>query len=151
MSSENHDFLCRQIVESSPEAIVFSDQDGVIRLWNAGAEAMFGYRAEEAVGQSMDIIVPEKMRERHWEGYFRVMKTGVTKYGKDLLAVPGIRKDGSRLSLEFSVALIRDEDGVLLGISAVMRDVTARWQKDREIKERLAALEAAAKGSGSPS
>ena len=151
MSEENNNSLCRRIVESSPDAIVFSDQDGIIRLWNAGAEAMFGYSAQEAVGKSLDIIVPEKMRERHWEGYFRVVKTGSTKYGKDLLAVPGIRKDGSRVSLEFSVALIRDEDGVLLGISAVLRDVTARWQKEKEMKERIAALEARAKGSGNPS
>jgi PAS domain S-box-containing protein len=150
MSEENNDSLCRRIVESSPDAIVFSDQDGVIRLWNAGAEMLFGYSAEEAVGELLDIIVPEKMRERHWEGYFRVMRTGITKYGKDLLAVPGIRKDGSRVSLEFSVALIRDEDGVLLGISAVLRDVTARWQKEKEMKERIAALEAQAKGTGSP-
>ncbi|KRT73200.1 MAG: PAS/PAC sensor protein [Deltaproteobacteria bacterium CSP1-8] len=148
MAWENNDSLFRRIVESSPEAIVFSDQDGIIRLWNAGAEAIFGYGAREAVGKSLDIIVPEKMRERHWEGYFRVMKTGVTKYGTDLLAVPGIRKDGSRVSLEFSVALIRDGDGALMGISAVMRDVTARWQKEKEMKERLAALEA--KGSGNP-
>src|SRR3990170_1208445 len=148
MSEENNDFICKRIVESSPDAIVFSDQDGIIRLWNAGAEALFGYSAQEAVGRSLDIIVPEKMRERHWEGYFRVMKTGVTKYGTDLLAVPGIRKDGSRVSLEFSVALIRDGDGALMGISAVMRDVTARWQKEKEMKERLAALEA--KGSGNP-
>jgi PAS domain S-box-containing protein len=104
-------------------------------------------REEEAVGEMLDIIVPEKMRERHWEGYFRVMKTGVTKYGKDLLSVPGIRKDGKRVSLEFSVALIRDEDGVFLGVSAVMRDVTDRWQKEREMKERLAELESVAKGT----
>jgi PAS domain S-box-containing protein len=138
--------LFERIVVSSPDAIVYSDQDGIIRLWNAGAESIFGYSAQEAVGKSLDIIVPEKMRERHWEGYFRVMKTGVTKYGADLLAVPGIRKDGSRVSLEFSVALVRDEDGVLLGISAVLRDVTARWQKEKEMKERIAALEAKAKG-----
>lgn len=146
MSEESRDLLCRRIMESTPDAVVFSDQDGVIRLWNKGAEAIFGYSAEQAVGKNLDIIVPEKMRERHWEGYFRVMKTGITKYGKDLLAVPGIRKDGSRVSLEFSVALIRDEDGALLGVSAVLRDVTARWQKEREMKERLSALEAQAKG-----
>ena len=150
MAWENNDSLFRRIVESSPEAIVFSDRDGIIRIWNGGAEAIFGHEAREAVGESLDIIVPEKLRERHWEGYFRVMKTGATKYGKDLLAVPGIRKDGSRVSLEFSVALIRDGDGALMGISAVMRDVTARWQKEKEMKERLAALEAQAKGSGNP-
>jgi PAS domain S-box-containing protein len=151
MSLENQDSVYKWIVESVPDAVVFSDQDGIIRLWNTGAETIFGFSAEEAVGEMLDIIVPEKMRERHWEGYFRVMKTAVTKYGKDLLAVPGIRKDGSRVSLEFSVSLIRDEDGVLLGVSAVIRDVTARWQKEREMKERIAALEARAKGAGKSS
>lgn len=146
MSEESRDLLCRRIVEGAPDGVVFSDQDGIIRFWNKGAEAIFGYSAEEAEGKNLDIIVPEKMRERHWEGYFRVMKTGTTRYGKDLLAVPGIRKDGSRISLEFSVALIQDEDGALLGVSAVLRDVTARWQKEREMKERLSALEAQAKG-----
>lgn len=150
MYPEKENSLYRQIIEKSPEAIVFAGPDGVIRIWNAGAEAIFGYGAEEAVGKSLDIIIPEKMRDRHWEGYFRVMKTGETQYGKDLLSVPGIRKDGSRVSLEFSVALIRDEDGALLGISAVMRDVTARWHKEKEKKERLAELEAMAKGLANP-
>jgi PAS domain S-box-containing protein len=148
MSLENQESIYQWIVERAPDAVVFSDQDGIIRVWNTGAEAIFGFSAEEAVGETLDIIVPEKMRERHWEGYFRVMKTGETKYGKDLLAVPGICKDGSRVSLEFSVALIRDEDGVLLGVSAVIRDVSARWLKEREMKERLSALEAVAKGPG---
>ena len=146
MSLENQESIYQWIVESAPDAVVFSDQDGIIRVWNKGAEAIFGYSAEEAVGETLDIIVPEKMRERHWEGYFRVMKTGETRYGKDLLAVPGICKDGSRVSLEFSVALIRDEDGVLLGVLAVIRDVSARWLKEREMKERLSALEAVSKG-----
>lgn len=150
MYLENQDSVYRWIVESTPDAVVFSDQDGIIRVWNRGAEAIFGYSAEEAVGEMLDVIVPEKMQERHWEGYFRVMKTGMTKYGKDLLAVPGIRKDGSRVSLEFSVALIRDEDGVLLGVSAVIRDVTARWQKEKEMKERLAELEKIANWPGNP-
>jgi PAS domain S-box-containing protein len=151
MTLENQDSIYRWIVESTPDGVVFSDQDGIIRMWNRGAEAIFGFSAEEAVGEMLDIIVPEKMRERHWEGYFRVMKTGETKYGKDLLSVPGVRKDGSRVSLEFSVALIRDEDGALLGVSAVIRDVTARWQKEREMKERLSALEAVVKGPGESS
>ncbi len=149
---EEHDkSLGIRIVDSSPDGIIFADQDGIIRLWNAGAERIFGYTAGEAVGQMLDIIVPEKIRERHWEGYFRVMKTGETRYGTALLSVPGIRKDGSRVSLEFSVALIRDEDGALLGVSAVIRDVTARWQKEREMEERLASLEGVAKGAGKPS
>lgn len=137
-----HDELCRQIVEGAPEAIIVADRDGVIRLWNPGAEVIFGYRAEEAVGKTLDLIIPERLRARHWEGYRRVMATGVTRYGRELLAVPAVRKDGSRISLEFSVVLLRDRDGGLLAAAAIIRDVTARWQQEKELKERLAVLEA---------
>lgn len=138
MPEDGRESLCRKIVEEVPDAIVFADREGVIRVWNAGAGAMFGYEAAEAVGRTLDLIIPEKLRERHWEGYHRVMETGMTKYGKELLAVPGIRKDGTRISLEFSVALIRGEDGGPEGIVAVMRDVTARWRKEQEEKKRRA-------------
>lgn len=138
MPQETRDILCRKIVEEVPDAIVFADGEGIIRVWNAGAEAMFGYGASEAVGRTLDLIIPEKMRERHWEGYYKVMETGVTKYGKEMLAVPGLRKDGTRISLEFSVAMIRREDGSLEGVVAVMRDVTARWQKEQEERKRRA-------------
>lgn len=144
MPAHTHESLCRQIVEGAPDAIVFADRDGIIRLWNAGAEAMFGYRAGEAVGQSLDLIVPEKLRPRHWEGYHKVMATGVTKYGRDVLAVPGMRKDGTRISLEFTVVLVRNANGQLLGTAAVIRDMTARWEREKALKERLAALEAKA-------
>lgn len=142
MPEDGKESLYRQIVEEVPDAIVFADREGIIRVWNAGAGAMFGYDAAEAVGRTLDLIIPEKMRERHWEGYHRVMDTGVTKYGKELLAVPGIRKDGARISLEFSVAMIRGEGGAPEGIVAVMRDVTARWRKEQEEKKRRASTEA---------
>jgi PAS domain S-box-containing protein len=142
MSQDTMEVLCRRIVEEVPDAVVFADREGIIRLWNAGAAEMFGHAADEAVGKSLDLIIPEKLRERHWEGYRRTMETGETKYGKDLLAVPGIRNDGSRISLEFSVAMIRGDSGELQGIVAVLRDVTARWTKEKELKERLASLEA---------
>ena len=141
MATVTPEWLSRQIVEGAPDGIIFADSDGVIRLWNAGAEAIFGYAESEAVGQSLDIIIPDRLRPRHWEGYHQVMRTGETRYARDLLAVPGIRKDGARISLEFHVALLRDETGMPLGVAAIMRDVTARWQKDRELRERLAALE----------
>ena len=145
MTTDAYERLCREIVEGSPEAIVFADRDGIIRLWNSGAEAMFGYRAEEAIGQPLDIIIPERLRGRHWAGYREVMATGVTRYGRELLAVPGIRKDGTQISLEFSIVLLRDSNGEPLGPAAVLRDVTARWQKEKELKARLAALEGGAK------
>ncbi len=145
MPTYTHEWLCRQIVEASQDAVIFADPDGVIRLWNAGAEAMFGYRAEEALGQSLDLIIPQPLRGRHWEGYRKVMATGVTRYGREVLAVPGIRKDGTRISLEFTIVLLRDATGEVLGPAAIIRDVTARWQKEKTLKERLAALEVEAK------
>lgn len=137
-----HEWLCQRIVEDSQVAIIFADRDGIIRLWNSGAEAMFGYQAKEALGQSLDLIVPERHRDRHWEGYRRVMATGVTKYGRELLAVPAMKKDGTRISLEFSIVLLRAPTGEVLGAAALMQDVTARWQQQKELKQRLAALEA---------
>ncbi len=137
-----HEWLCQRIVEDSQLAIIFADRDGIIRLWNSGAEAMFGYEAEEALGQGLDLIVPERHRGRHWEGYRRVMATGVTKYGRELLAVPAMKKDGTRISLEFSIVLLHAPTGEVLGAAALMQDVTARWQQQKELKQRLAALEA---------
>ncbi len=143
--SADHDWLCRKIVENSPMAILFADREGKIRLWNSGAETVFGYMAKEALGQSLDLIVPERQRQRHWEGWDKVMASGVTKYGRDPLAVPAMRKDGSRISIEFNVVLVRADSGELAGVAAMVQDVTARWQKQKEMNARLAALEAKAK------
>ena len=134
--------LYQQIIEGAQDAIIFADPDGIIGLWNSGAEAMFGYSAEQALGQTLDLIVPEKMRERHWEGYRKVMDTGVTKYGSDLLAVPALKNDNSRLSVEFTIVLLKNDSGKPIGTAAIMRDVTERWQKEKELKKKLAELEA---------
>lgn len=145
----SYESLCQRIVEDAADAVIFADRDGIIRLWNSGAEAMFGYKPEEAVGQSLDLIIPERLRERHWEGYHRVMATGVTRYGRnDLLAVPAVRRDGERISLEFTVSLVRNDAGELQGIAAILRDVTARWQEDRALKQRLTELETKVKELG---
>jgi PAS domain S-box-containing protein len=138
--------MYQRIVEDSPIAILFADRDGKIRFWNAGAEATFGYSAEEALGQSLDLIVPERQRARHWEGWARVMASGVTKYGRDPLAVPALSKDGSRISIEFNIVLLRAPTGELLGAAAMVQDVTARWQQQKEMNARLAALEAKVAG-----
>jgi PAS domain S-box-containing protein len=137
-------WLYQRIVEDSPIAILYADREGKIRFWNRGAEAMFGYGASEALGQSLDLIVPEKQRPRHWEGWDRVMETGVTKYGSDPLAVPAMKKDGSRISIEFNILLLRAEGEGLAGAAAMIQDVTARWQQQKELRARLAALEAKA-------
>jgi PAS domain S-box-containing protein len=131
-----------QLVNEAPDAMLVSDREGIIRFWNSGAEQMFGHSAAEAVGQSLDLIIPENLRARHWEGYWRVMASGETKYKTGLLSSPGIRKDGTRISLEFSMVLLHDESGAMQGCASVMRDVTQRWQKEKELKERLSACEA---------
>jgi PAS domain S-box-containing protein len=137
----------RQILEGTGDAVILADRGGVIRLWNRGAERLFGFTAEEALGQTLDIIVPEKQRERHWTGYDRALETGETKYGDSLLAVPALRKDGSRVSIEFTIVLVRDDDGKILGPAAIMRDVTARWEETRNLHARIRELEGAATGT----
>ena len=142
MAAHEHEWLNRQIVDHAPEAIIMADREGIIRLWNAGASTIFGYSSAEAIGQSLDLIIPERFRTRHWEGFNKVMETGVTRYGAELLAVPAARNNGARISLEFSVTLLRDPSGEVLGIAAIMRDVTERWAEQRQMRQRLADLEA---------
>jgi PAS domain S-box-containing protein len=142
MPSNANEELCQRIVAESQDAIIFADREGVIRLWNSGAEAMFGYRAEEAIGQTLDVIIPERLRQRHWDGWRKVMATGVTRYGREVLAVPATRRDGTRISIEFAIVVLRDESGKLLGAAATIRDVTTRWQQEKDQKQRLADLEA---------
>ena len=134
------DWLCCRLVAESRDAIIFADKDGLVRLWNVGAEAMFGFRAAEMEGQSLDRIIPEPLRARHNEGFRQVMAKGESRYAADLLAVPGLRKDGARISIEFTITLIKDGEGSVLGAAAIIRDVTARWQRDQELKKRLAEL-----------
>ena len=141
MTAYTQEWLSRQIVDKAADAIIFADEQGIIRLWNAGAEAIFGYPAEEALGQSLDLIVPEKLRKRHWEGYRTVMATGKTKYGKGTLAVPAITKSDNRISIEFTIVLVTSDSGEPQGTAAVIRDVTERWQKQKELKKRLKELE----------
>lgn len=141
------DSQLEQLLDNAPDAILISDREGIIRFWNRGAELLFGHAAAEAVGQSLDLIIPENLRARHWDGYHRVMASGETKYQTGLLSSPGVRKDGSRVSLEFSMVLLRDAAGAMTGCASIMRDVSERWQREKELKARLAACEA---GAGPP-
>ncbi len=144
----DRDWLCRRIVEGAGDAVLFADRAGTIRFWNAGAAAIFGWSAVEAIGNSMDLIIPERLRGRHWSGWDAVMKSGHTRYGKDILAVPAARKDGAPLSIEFTIQLVWDDAGTLVGASAIIRDVTQRWTRDRDLRKRLAELEAKARSKG---
>jgi PAS domain S-box-containing protein len=132
------DQLAKALLASSSDAIVATDREGYITFWNPGAERIFGFAANEAAGKSLDLIIPENLRARHWEGFHHVMKTGVSRYGDgDLLSVPGLAKDGRRISVEFTIVILRDERGIA-GTVAVMRDVTKRFEELRELRRKLA-------------
>ena len=112
----------------------------MIRFWNPGAERIFGYSASEAEGQSLDLIVPERQRARHWAGYREVMSSGQSRYGQgDLLAVPSLRKDDTRISMEFTIIPLTDAHSRMEGMAAIMRDVTKRFEEVRALRQRLAA------------
>ena len=140
-SDFTYERFCRAVVDGCSEAVLFADRQGIIRLWNAGAEAMFGYSAPEALGSSLDLIIPENLRGRHWAGYHRVVESGATRYAQELLAAPALTKDGRRISVEFSMVLVRGAAGGILGVAAVIRDVSVRWEKERALRLRLASLE----------
>ena len=141
MTLSDIEWIYKQIIDFTQDGILFADKDGNIQLWNSGAETIFGYTSEEAIGNSLDLIIPEKLRQRHWEGYQKVMDTGKTRYGTELLKVPALRKDGERISVEFSIVLIRDHQNKILGSAAIMIDVTERWKHEKKLKERLNFLE----------
>ena len=127
-----------QIVEDAPEAILAADKTGVIRFWNHGAERIFGVKKDDAIGQSLNLIIPENLRQRHWEGWAKVMKTGKSHYGVDeMLRVPARRSDGSRLSAEFSIVMLKDAASQLTGVAAILRDVSEQWDREKKLKSQL--------------
>lgn len=125
------------LVHAMADAVVICDPQGTIVYWNEAAHRVFGWDADAALGQSLDLIIPEKQRRAHWEGYERVMETGETRYGADLLRVPSLHADGERRSIAFTVSLLTDSDGVVTGIAAVVRDETARWAEERELRRQV--------------
>jgi PAS domain S-box-containing protein len=136
--------LADAILSTAADAILLADPDNIIRFWNPGATRIFGFSPEEAVGQPLDIIIPENLRARHNEGYAQTMATGVTRYGSgDILAVPALTKDGRRISVEFTIVLLHGDDGKVSGIAAILRDVTERFQELRTLRRRIAELSAA--------
>lgn len=138
--SEQPDVDLTALVAAAGDAIIVADPEGMIRFWNPAAERVFGFPACEALGCSLDLIIPERLRPRHWDGYHEVMRTGHTRYGTDVLRVPALRKDGQRISIAFTVALLQ-ADGRVTGIAAIVRDETARWEEEQRMRRRLAELE----------
>jgi PAS domain S-box-containing protein len=134
----------KQLVEVIGDAVVVCDAGGAITVWNDAAVRMFGFTREDALGNSLDMIIPERQRPRHWDGYHKTMSTGHTRYGTDLLRVPALHKDGHTLSIAFTVAMLHDEERKVTAIVAIIRDETVRWGQERQLKARVAQLEAAA-------
>lgn len=131
------------ILDAGSDAVIVCDRDGAIRLWSAGAERMFGFTAAEALGQSLDIIIPERLQARHWDGFHTMMATGQSRYPQGhLLSAPGRRKGGTQVSVEFTAVALKGDDGRVSHIIAVMRDVTARFEEMKALRRQLAAREA---------
>ena len=133
--------FAKRLVSDMPDAIVYADAEGVIRFWNRGATRIFGFAAAEAIGRSLDIIIPERLRARHWEGFRTTMRTGQSRYSEgQMLSVPAIRKDGTQISVEFTIVPFADDSGQMTGIAAIMRDTTARFEELRSLRRQLASL-----------
>ena len=124
-----------RILDGSPDAILICDRSGIVRSWNAAAERVFGFGASDAVGASMNLIIPERLRARHWQGWDATMESGVTKYADGrLLAVPAQHKDGRQLSIEFSLQLVKDGRGQIEWVVAIVRDVTERYLREKALR-----------------
>jgi PAS domain S-box-containing protein len=133
--------FAERLIAGMPDAIVYADAEGVIRFWNRGATRIFGFAEADALGQSLDIIIPERLRARHWEGFRTTMRTGQSRYGAgQMLAVPAIRKDGTPISVEFTIVPFTGESGQMIGIAAIMRDTTARFEELHTLRRQFASL-----------
>jgi PAS domain S-box-containing protein len=135
-------FDFENFLQVAGDAIIAAAPDGTMIFWNAAAERIFGFPASEALGQSLDLIIPERFRQRHWQGYQRVMGTGQTRYGADVLRVPAVHKDGRALSIAFTVTLMHSRERQIDAIVAVVRDETGRWREEQALRKRIAELEA---------
>jgi PAS domain S-box-containing protein len=131
----------KTLVESVGDAVMACDAAGAITLWNPACERMFGFTPLDAMGKSLDLIIPQRQQQRHWDGYHKTMQTGITKYGNDVLRVPGMHKDGHTLSIAFTVSVLYSPDGKVSHIVAVVRDESARFTEDRNLRKRLMELE----------
>ena len=131
--------IASRLVSETSDGILISDREGVIRLWNGGCERIFGHSVEDALGKPLDIIIPENLRNRHRQGHDQTMRTGHTRYGAgDLLSVPALRKDGTRISVEFSITPFRDDEGRIVALAAIMRDVTKRFEEFKALRKAAA-------------
>ena len=136
------DINLNALVAAVGDAVMVCDAQGAILLWNPACERLFGHTEAEVLGKTMDMIIPERLRKRHWEGYEKTMATGITKYGHDVLRVPAVDKQGRTMSIAFTVAMLHSPDGKVSAIAAIIRDETGRFNDERALKKRVAELEA---------
>jgi PAS domain S-box-containing protein len=123
--------LSEAILEQAPDAVIFADREGLIRLWNQSAAALFGYAAAEVLGRSLDVIIPERLRNAHWQGYRKATETGVMKYAGRVLTTRSVHKDGRRVYVDLSFGVVRDGAGHVIGALAIGRDCTERYLSQR--------------------
>jgi PAS domain S-box-containing protein len=140
--------LAQALLEQSPDAVIYAGRDGMIAFWNESAERVFGHKAADAMGQSLDLIIPEEFRERHWTAYDKALEVGDTKYRGQALATKSMRADGTSIYVELGFAMVHDASGATIGAMAVARDITERFNRDRETRRELRDLREAAKAQG---
>ena len=130
------------LVTTVGDGVMASDASGAITLWNPACERLFGYTEADALGKSLDLIIPQRQQKPHWDGYHKTMETGITKYGNDVLRVPAVHKDGHTLSIAFTVSMLHTADGKVSTIVAVIRDESVKFAEERQLRKRVMELEA---------
>lgn len=139
--------LPQAVLEQAAEAIVFADREGRVQLWNRGAETLFGYPRDEAIGRSLDtLIIPEPYRRAHNEAFARAMATGQLRAEAQVRTTRAVHKSGARLYLDISFSLVKDPAGAVVGSVAVGRDVTAAWLEKQAQRAKAATPPAPAAG-----
>lgn len=134
--------IAEALLSTRSDAVIAADRDGIIRFWNPGAARIFGHAAADVIGRSLDVIIPERLRQRHWDGYRRTMATGRSRYGEgEMLSVPALCRDGATISVEFTIVPLKSHDGQMTGIIAIMRDATKRFEEVRALRRKLADAE----------
>lgn len=135
------ELIAKAILLTRTDAIIAADRDGFIRFWNPGAERIFGHASDEAIGRSLDLIIPERLRQRHWDGFRQTMESGQSRYGEgDVLSVPALRKDSKTISVEFTIVPLKTATGTMSGMAAIVRDVTQRFEEMRRLRQKLAEI-----------
>jgi PAS domain S-box-containing protein len=149
VSTTEQSGLSQALIEHLADAVIFADRDGLIQVWNAGAEAVFGYSADQVRGQRLNVLIPERLRSAHWAAFDAAVATGQMKHGRESMTTRSIHKDGSDLYVDLTFALVKDEAGQVLGSVAVARDITSRFRAEKESRKRLAELEEQVAGRSS--